>query len=503
MRFGPRRLRWPLPAALLLIVVLACVGLNAAESAPDPVASTDIEVSTTTAGQPLAPGFLGLSLEYSAIHRYLGRDAGAINPVFTQLVAALDPGQSPVLRIGGDSTDHSWWPLPGVLEPAGISYSLTRGWLATVHSAAVALDAHLILGVNLAADSPQLAGAEARALVHGIGRRHITALEIGNEPDLYSDFAWYRTRTRQVGFARSSSWTEPAYAREFAHWAAALPHLPLAGPSDAYTNWMSALPTFIAHAPRLGVVTFHRYPLRGCGARATGALAPTVTNLFAGASAAGLAASVAPYVGIAHAAGLPFRVDELNSASCGGAKGLSNTFAASLWVIDALFRMAAVGVDGVNLHTLPGAAYAPFSFRLSGGIWHATVNPVYYGMLMFARAFPAGAQLLSTTVGAHSPITAFATVDRAGAIHTILINETARTAVVRLRIAGRRDRPLRLERLTAPSLSATRGVALAGVSFRPGTTRGVLGPAHTTTTSPADGVYRIAVAADSAVLAGA
>ena len=64
-------------------------------------------------------------------------------------------------------------------------------------------------------------------------------------------------------------------------------------------------------------------------------------------------------------------------------------------MLDTLFNLASVGVDGVNVHSLPGAAYELFTFsrRTSTG-WQAFVHPDYYGMLMFAQAFPAGAQLL-------------------------------------------------------------------------------------------------------------
>ncbi len=57
-------------------------------------------------------GFLGLSLEYSAVSAYAGRDPSAVDPVFEQLIRNLTPGQRPVLRIGGDTTDWSWYPVP-------------------------------------------------------------------------------------------------------------------------------------------------------------------------------------------------------------------------------------------------------------------------------------------------------------------------------------------------------------------------------------------------------
>ena len=484
---------------MLTLALLACLALTAADRRPPRPLEVTAGVSATRTGQAMPAGFVGLSIEYNAIHRYLGRNADALNPVFTQLVAALSPGGSPVLRIGGDSTDHTWWPLPGVIEPAGISYSLTRDWLATVHSAAAKLNARLILGVNLAADNSALAGAEARALIHGIGGQYIDALELGNEPDGYARFAWYRTRTRQVGFARGNGWSEPAFAAELDRWAAAVPDVPLAGPAYAYVNWMNRLGGLIRSEPHLNVVTFHRYPLRGCGSAATGALAATVPNLMAARSSTGLAASVRSYVATAHAAGLPFRVDELNSASCGGTPGVSNTFASTLWILDTLFSMAAVGVDGVNIHTLPGAAYAPFSFAESHGIWHGTVNPVYYGLLMFTQAFPAGAHLLETH-SSSAQVKVWSTTGSGGVIRTVIINENRDPTSVTLHIQGRGDHPATVETLDAAGLNATGGVELGGASFAPGTTTGRLRGEATTQLPARLGEYEDTVPGDSAVL---
>ena len=75
----------------------------------------------------------------------------------------------------------------------------------------------------------------------------------------------------------------------------------------------------------------------------------------------------------------------------GQARGVSDTFASALWMLDTLFNMASVGVDGVNIHTLPGAALRAVhvqSARTAG--WQAFVHPEYYAMLMFAEAFPPG-----------------------------------------------------------------------------------------------------------------
>src|SRR2546423_12588305 len=73
-----------------------------------------VRVSHSAVSAPIAPGFVGFSFEFGAVETYAGPDPRAINPVLVQLVRDVAPGQAPVLRIGGNSTDDSWWPTPGV-----------------------------------------------------------------------------------------------------------------------------------------------------------------------------------------------------------------------------------------------------------------------------------------------------------------------------------------------------------------------------------------------------
>ena len=235
----------------------------------------------------------------------------------------------------------------------------------------------LILGVNLAAGRPSLAAAEARALLRGIGSRRVAALELGNEPDVYGVFPWYKGRHRLV-FARDAAYGLTAYVRQIARWGAALPRVPLAGPATAKLPWMAGLPALLqADTP---AADRDHPPLRAQGLpdRPRVARYPSVANLLSDRSASGLADALAPYVAAAHADGLEFRVDELNSAAlagCLGRRGVSDTFASALWMLDTLFNMASVGVDGVNVHSLPGAAYEPFTFERTRAGWRGFGPP--------------------------------------------------------------------------------------------------------------------------------
>ncbi len=456
-------------------------------------------VQDTPIGKPLSAGFVGLSVEYDALHEYAGRRPASVNPVLVQLLRGLAPGQAPVLRVGGDSSDWTWWPVRGLKPRRGVTYALNRNWMRTTRALARDTHARLIMGVNLAAGRPELAGAEARALLRGVGRRSISAFEVGNEPDLYGVFPWYRTASGLGVLARSRAYNFGDYLHEFARWRRALPRFPLAGPALSSLTWMSGLNRFLSGEQAVRIVTVHRYPLHNSTTDQADPTYPSLPNLLADSASSGIAQEVAPYVSIAHARGLAFRVDEMNSVSGRGHRGISDTFAAALWVLDALFNMAQVGVDGVNVHTLPGTGYELFTFSHSGGTWRAFVHPEYYGMLMFAQAFPPSAQLLPVSAPG-GLVKVWATRAPDGRTRVVVINKDPATAVaVRVAFPGA-GTPAAVERLTAPSVEATSGVSLGGQSFGTSTTSGTLPAAQDETLYPLDGSYIVDLPAASAAM---
>src|SRR5947209_17800101 len=118
----------------------ALVGLATAATAQ---ADTTIssQVSSTQFGQSMGAAFVGVSAEYSAIPQYVGRDPRAVDPVLVRLLRALAPSSRPVLRVGGNSADHTWWPVGRVKRPPGVSYMLTKRWLGTARALAARLSA--------------------------------------------------------------------------------------------------------------------------------------------------------------------------------------------------------------------------------------------------------------------------------------------------------------------------------------------------------------------------
>jgi hypothetical protein len=453
-----------------------------------------------TLGRSVPRGFVGPSFEFPAIRTYTGADPRTVNSVLTRLISNLAPGQSPVLRIGGDSTDSTWWPIPSARRSPGLTYPLSRSRLATIRALALALHARVIMGANLKADRPAVTISEIRALIVGIGRARLQAIEIGNEPDNYGVLPWYRSGDRAV-YARNGGYSFKKFASEFSRLRRRLPFIPLAGPAVGSYQWLSHLKSFLTAEPGLALVTFHRYPLNRCFTEPRTRAYPTLENLLAPASSAGLAAGIRPYAALAHAHGVRFRVDELNSVACGGKRGISDVFASALWVLDTLFAMIKAGVDGVNLHSFPGAAYQLFAFRRTAGRWSALVRPVYYGLLMFARAAPPAAQLLKLSSTPEKGLKAWATLTRDGTAHVLLINNNqARGFVVAVRLAGLRG-PAKLERLTARRADAKTGISLAGQSFAtPSYTGELAGRERTVPIRATAGSYDVTVGPTSAAL---
>ncbi|HTU86595.1 MAG TPA: glycosyl hydrolase family 79 C-terminal domain-containing protein [Solirubrobacteraceae bacterium] len=467
-----------------------------AAGAKPPAGAVVLAIGGGPSGRVIPGGFVGLSVEYPALEAYAGTSPAALDPVFVQLIRNLAPGQAPVLRIGGDSTDWTWWPIAGMRRPAGVNYTLTPDFVGVLHALAATLGARLILGVNLEADSAAVATAEARALVAGVGRSQIEGLELGNEPELYAVFDW--DGSGRKGRARGYDFGD--YNDDVLRVGGGLKLAPLAGPAIGAPGWFGHLGPFLSSHPRVAVATLHRYPLQLCYVNPREPNYPTIAHLLSARSTRGLANSVATSVMVARAHGIPLRIDEMNTISCGTDNGVGRSFASALWALDALFEMARVGVDGVNIHTYPGATYALFSFSSVGGAWQAAVEPEYYGLLMFTQAAPHGSRLENVSETDGGQVQAWATRAPGGTVRVLAINDGDRARTIAFRLAEPHGAGT-LERLTAPALTSRSGVTLGGQSFGSSTTTGLLaGPQRTVTVAPSGGLYEFRAPAASADL---
>ncbi|HEY5316777.1 MAG TPA: glycosyl hydrolase family 79 C-terminal domain-containing protein, partial [Solirubrobacteraceae bacterium] len=373
-----------------------------------------------------------------------------------------------------------------------------------------AADARLILGVGLEANQPRIAAVEARRLVSGVGRRYIAAFEIGNEPELYPVVPWYRrlhgapipwySHLGTPVYARRRGYGPDAFYAEFSRTLRALPPLPVAGPATGLIPWLEGISRFLAPASRVRIVTWHAYGLNQCVTTPSSPQYPSVPNLLSPLASRGVVNGISPYVALAHDVGATFRIDEMNSVTCNGRLGVSNTFASALWVMDALFAIAADGVDGADIHTYPDAANGLFDFDRASGQWQAIVHPLYYGVMMFAQAAPAGSRLLRISSGPQDQVRAWATLAPDHRIRVLLINDSLRRSALALVQARGAAHPASIERLRASSAYATGGVTLGGESFGARTGTGELPPPEPQALTPRSGAYAVSLPAASAAL---
>jgi hypothetical protein len=195
--------------------------------------------------------------------------------------------------------------------------------------------------------------------------------------------------------------------------------------------------------------------------------------------------------------GVPYRICETNSFSGGGRPGVSDTFAAALWVLDYLCVLAWHGADGVNMETGINqldfiSSYSPISDDRHG---HHHAAPEYYGMLAFAEACRGERVAVSYDAGAVN-LTAYGTVDADGTTALVIVNKDEGTDAD-MRIAGKSGAThARVQRMSARSLDSRAGVTLGGAAVgQDGQWRG-----RSESTRVIHGVCRVHVPAASAAI---
>ena len=248
----------------------------------------------------------------------------------------------------------------------------------------------------------------------------------------------------------------------------------------------------ICQKAKLGFVTLHNYPLSICGKTAGTAGYPVISDLLTDHSTVNVESTYAPLIAATNAIGLPLRMAEFNSIACGGAPGVSDTFAQALWAIDVLSRFAESGADGVDFHTSQDYP----AFRYTNGTLN--VLPLYYGMLMFSLGTAQKGQLIPVTVQATGRLRAFASLGSDGAVRVVVVNEDA-TATGKLTISlSKAHGVARLSRLTAPMLSSKTGLVFEAQTFDGSTDGKPVGTRTRNTVTPTGTSYAFGLPPQSA-----
>jgi len=420
-----------------------------------------VEISSRAHLMNVPRSFFGLSTEYGALPIY-ERHLSLFEKVLSLLHVR---GEGPmILRIGGDSADRSFWDPKRVAMPWW-AFGLTGSWVRQTSSIVRREHLKLIIDLNLVTATPSSASRWAQAALAGLPRGSIIAFEVGNEPDLYAHWYWFASigRSRLTTAILPRSISSPIYDEDYLSYSRLLarvaPTVPLAAPALANpsrnSSWLTSL--IDGSHPDLGIVSAHSYPYSSC-VKPTYPSFATIPRILSERASAGIAGALRGAISLAHRAGLSFHLTELNSVTCGGRPGVSNTFATALWAPDALFDLLRAGVDGLNVHIRATTINAPFVFNNDG----LQVRPLLYGLLLFVRTLGPGAALvpshLRATPSLHLKV--WAVRVRHDILHVLMIDKGNRSISVHLRLPA--TRPASVERLLAPSVSARFGETLGG-----------------------------------------
>lgn len=458
---GPRRpRRQHRPAALAAAVTAALALAVPALGAQTAAAATPsvIAIAATTTGTALTDSSEGLSFEAEDL----------ADPGFTggNLAAYLDTlSPSSVIRVGGNTVDETFWTSTGETPPSWSQATITPADLTALAGLAQASGWKVILGVNLKEYDPARAADEAQYAQRALGSS-LLAVEIGNEPDLYSEYA-----------------SDPAqYLTDFQAYVSAIeaaaPGVPVEGSDVAQGPDSSFQQAFVSAqkalaAPQIVELTSHYYPMTGttCGG------SPSIAQLLGTTLRDNEKSEADEAVADGVELGLPAVIDESNSADCGGAPGVSNVFAAALWEIDDQLVTAREGVSGDYMHggvaqcgtSMPYSPLcAPTAADATAG--DLAAQPEYYGL---AAVHELGTgQFLNLTNPVWADVRAYAVQHTDGTMSVMLddVDDPSSTGSTTVQL----DLPASYSsadevNLTAAAdgLSATGGITLGGQAVQP------------------------------------
>jgi hypothetical protein len=422
-----------------------------------------ITLSLTGEHQPVPHSFFGLSVEanelptYEAAARLFGRFLSMVRP---------DDGSRMLLRVGGKSTDAAYWKVAPSGAPPWV-YELGDSWLSQLAALVRREDLRVMLDLNLAVHSPAMAAQFAGDAAKALPRGRLVGLGIGNEPDLYhQQLGLQKERINTTLASTPLDWavgySPTAYQDDYRSYAQSLsasnPHTPLVGPdtTSSTPSWISALSELTRAGPSM--ITMHRYAYSSCY-KPGSPFYPTVPKLMLTSASAGLAVRLHRALGIATAAGLPLRVTELNSISCGGQAGVADTFATALWAPDALFELMKAGIAGVNWHIRPTLHNAPFHLTSQG----FDAMPELYGLALFNQMIGHRSELERLKQANPSRLNLKSWAVRTGkSLKLLLINKGPTPATVQLTGSGLSGRPAEVSLLKARSLTSQTGISLGG-----------------------------------------
>jgi hypothetical protein len=479
-----RRVHWSARTASLVLALLALGAISVPSRAAEQPAAAQVALrigSGPQAGGKVPAHFVGLSIEWSLVERYMGPNA---RPAFANLLKNLGTG---LLRIGGSSEDAMPFDATGPntnrnITPQDLDYiRATLDAANSVHGGRIPAGTPswgVVLGTAMSPPSaakPFDNPANAHSFVTqgiepafpGKAAKDVAGIELGNEPDLsygsnltgyLDDLATFSAPDVTGPFPVIA----PNTSEDILPWESVA-----GGATRWFWNWPQILDadaaTVKARAGAFGAyATDHFYPLaRTCVDKPY--RCASTTALLSDEHMQSLDYQAYTHATEAAKYGLGYRIEETNTAADRGADGVSNVAASATWALDMMFHAACpqppnqpganatcgVGATGVNFHNAEvnaifepqegNAYYNAIDYDPSDAMGAPTAAPLYYAMLVFGRLAQNTSGLRPLTLdggAAAAGVDAWQVTTHQGELRAFLINKSDQPVTVSLDIPG-------------------------------------------------------------------
>lgn len=427
--------------------------------------------------------FVGFSVEWSLIERYMGPDARG---TFATLLGNLGTG---ILRVGGSSQDV----MPFDPAAPNTNQVITPEDLRDIRATLDRIDARdrpgarpswgVVLGTAMSPPGPSrpfVSPDHAHTFVTkgvqpvfaGAAARDVAGVELGNEPDLSYGSGGLDRYLGDLATYSGDAVTGPMpviapnTSEDILPWQSIDRHTV---PTRYFWDWPRILDTgasrMTARAGAFGAwAADHFYPLaRTCPNKPY--RCPSTAALLSDEHMASLDYQVYAHAQEAARHGLGYRLEETNTAANRGADGVSNVAASATYALDLMFHTACpqppnapsantgcgVGALGLNFHNAEvraffhpeegNAYYNAIDYDPTPAMGAPAPAPLYYAVLLFAR-FAQGAHGLrpvsmSADGGAVSGVQAWQVDGHAAQRRLFLINKNDHPVTVAVTVPAR------------------------------------------------------------------
>ena len=422
---------------LSVIPVAAALAMGVLSSSAQAKATPTVTVSETTPVNAVPSRYAGFSIDPANLCYVVS--LAQTDPSFGQLFENMGPG---VFRVGGNTEDtRASWSTTATASCVWNNDVVTPALVQSFFAFAQLVGYQVMWQVPLGNNNPAEDAAEA-AYVSTMP--DLQSIEIGNEPNDYSN----ATTNYQTYI---DDWNA-IYQGYLADGGTA----PVTGPAvSSYQNFYLT-PFLTQDSANIAALTEHYYAGKAESSR-------TCSDLL---EVGKLKTVSATDVALAKSYSLPFIMNETNTYSGVGEKGVSNAFCSALWAADYMLIGLENGVQGMYFH-----GTADYPKGNSGGAvqYYTPVNengtpaPEYYGMLFYHEMTQAGGSQVGVTTASAPNLDAHAVAGSDGELRVALINRGAAASTVTVHTALAYAQASEIS-LSAPAVNSLTGVTLGGAS---------------------------------------